>query len=307
VKATTSHIMMIRPVRFDFNAQTAASNSFQDATARTDAQSTQMQALAEFDAFVVRLRAEGVHVWVFEDTLEPHTPDSIFPNNWISFHEDGTVVLYPMCAPNRRQERRQDILESLKTNFQLTNVDDLSEYEEDNLFLEGTGSLILDRVHKVAYVCLSPRADAKLIQLFGQQYGYKMCVFDALDRAGKPIYHTNVVMCLGETFAVICLECIPENQREQVKACLQDTGKEVVTISLEQLENFAGNMLHISNDKQESLLVMSERAYKALTDKQLTQLALHARVVHSPLTVVENNGGGSARCMMAEIFLPAIA
>lgn len=304
MKATTSHIMMIRPVRFDFNTQTAESNSFQDQTAQTDAEITQAKALAEFDTFVTLLRNEGVNVWVFEDTPEPHTPDSIFPNNWVSFHEDGTVIVYPMYAPNRRLERRQDILEQLSLNFQIQEVQDLSEYEEDNLFLEGTGSLILDRVHKVAYVCLSPRADAKLIQIFGQYYGYKMCIFDALDRAGKPIYHTNVVMCLGSTFAVICLECIPEIHRSKVKSFLTETGKEIIAISLEQLENFAGNMLHINNEQGESLLVMSERAFQALTSEQITHLSAHARLVHSPLTTIENNGGGSARCMMAEVFLP---
>lgn len=304
MKATTSHIMMIRPVRFDFNTQTAESNSFQDATARADAQSTQHQALAEFDNFVTLLRNEGVHVWVFDDTPEPHTPDSIFPNNWVSFHEEGTVVLYPMYAPNRRLERRQDIIEHLKQNFNITTVDDLSSYEAENLFLEGTGSLILDRVQKVAYICLSPRADAKLIHAFGEKYGYKMCVFDALDRAGKPIYHTNVVMCLGSTFAVICLECIPETERSKVKSFLTQAGKEIVSISMKQLENFAGNMLHINNEQGESLLVMSERAYQALTNEQIKTLSAHARLVHSPLTTIENNGGGSARCMMAEVFLP---
>lgn len=307
MKATTSHIMMIRPVRFDFNVQTAESNSFQNINAKTDAQSTQNQALAEFDTFVTRLREEGVTVWVFEDTPEPHTPDSIFPNNWVSFHEEGRVVLYPMYAPNRRLERRPDLIEALGKNFQIQEVHDLAEYEEDNLFLEGTGSLILDRVAKTAYVCLSPRADAKLIAIFGQYYGYKMCVFDAVDRAGKAIYHTNVVMCLGSNFAVICLECIPEAQRNEVIACLEEGGKEIIEITLSQLENFAGNMLHIHNDKNESLLVMSERAYLSLEEAQIIRLTCHARLIHSPLTVIENNGGGSARCMMAEIFLPTKA
>jgi hypothetical protein len=304
MKATTSHIMMIRPVRFDFNTQTAGSNSFQDETARADAQLTQAQALAEFDNFVNVLRKEGVDVRVFDDTPEPHTPDSIFPNNWISFHEDGTVVLYPMYAPNRRLERRQDIIEKLEASFQIERVDDLSDYEQDNLFLEGTGSLILDRVHKVAYVNLSPRADAKLIHLFGQQYGYKMCIFDAFDRAGNAIYHANVVMCLGSTFAVVCFDCIPEVEKSKVKSFLNSAGKDIISISREQLENFAGNMLHIENTRGESLLVMSERAYQSLTNEQIKQLATHARLVHSPLTTIENNGGGSARCMMAEIFLP---
>lgn len=301
----TSHILMIRPVRFDFNTQTAASNAFQNASAKQDAQATQAAALQEFDTFVSRLRAEGVNVSVAEDTPEPHTPDSIFPNNWVSFHEDGSVILYPMYAPNRRLERRQDILDKLGRDYLISRIEDLSDYEAKNLFLEGTGSLILDRENRIAYACLSPRADKKLLAEFGEQFGYEMMIFDSVDRGGKQIYHTNVVMCMGDRFVVICLDTIKSKaQREDVVEMFHKTGKEIVAISSEQMENFAGNMLHIANQKGESLLVMSERAYQSLLPAQVKTLEKYAKLVYSPLTVIENNGGGSARCMMAEVFLP---
>jgi hypothetical protein len=296
---------MIRPVRFDFNTQTAASNAFQNASAKQDAQATQAAALQEFDTFVSRLRAEGVNVSVAEDTPEPHTPDSIFPNNWVSFHEDGSVILYPMYAPNRRLERRQDILDKLGRDYLISRIEDLSDYEAKNLFLEGTGSLILDRENRIAYACLSPRADKKLLAEFGEQFGYEMMIFDSVDRGGKQIYHTNVVMCMGDRFVVICLDTIKSKaQREDVVEMFHKTGKEIVAISSEQMENFAGNMLHIANQKGESLLVMSERAYQSLLPAQVKTLEKYAKLVYSPLTVIENNGGGSARCMMAEVFLP---
>ncbi|MCU0443784.1 MAG: arginine deiminase-related protein [Microscillaceae bacterium] len=304
-QALTSQILMIRPVRFAFNTQTAESNSFQNPQAIAEAEKTQAQALQEFDAMVANLRQRGVEVWVYNDTPEPHTPDSIFPNNWVSFHQDGKIILYPMYAPNRRLERRTDIIEDLKGTFAVQEVVDLSHFEAQNHFLEGTGSLIFDRVNRIAYACLSPRADKMMLKMFGEKFDYEMIIFDALDRQGKPIYHTNVVMCLGDNFAVICDECIPNaQQREIVLDTLSKTGKEVVSITMTQLENFAGNMLNITTIEDEHLLVMSERAYRSLNAEQIATLEKYATMVYSSLATIENNGGGSARCMMAEVFLP---
>lgn len=295
---------MIRPVRFDFNTQTAESNAFQNPEAKKTAEITQNLALAEFDAMVTKLRNEGVEVIVFEDTIEPHTPDSIFPNNWVSFHGDGKVILYPMYAPNRRLERRQDILEKVKMDFEISEIVDLSHYENENLFLEGTGSLIFDREKQIAYACISPRADKKLLEIFGEKFNFQMCVFDSVDSNGKAIYHTNVVMCLGDKFTVICADSIrDEVQKQMVLQTLADSGKEIILISYEQLENFAGNMLHIQNQKGESLLVMSERAFNSLDKNQIQSLEKYAKIVYASLETIENNGGGSARCMMAEVFL----
>jgi hypothetical protein len=303
-RQNTADIMMIRPVRFNFNTQTAESNSFQNTQTIENENTTQNKALEEFDGMVNILRNKGVKVYVFEDTPEPHTPDSIFPNNWVSFHQNGSVILYPMQAPNRRLERRQDIIESLKQNFEIKEVNDFSSAEKENIFLEGTGSLVFDRPNQIAYCCISPRADLKLAQRFCQQFGWNLVSFDALDKAGKPIYHTNVVMCVGDKFAVLCLDCVPdESQRKNLIENLEKSGKEVVLISFEQLENFAGNMLNIENEKGEKLLVMSERAYKSLNNTQIEILEKYATIVYAPLTTIENNGGGSARCMMAEIFL----
>jgi hypothetical protein len=304
-QALTSQILMIRPVRFAFNTQTAESNSFQNPQAIAEAEKTQAQALQEFDAMVDNLRGRGVEVLVYDDTPEPHTPDSIFPNNWVSFHQEGKVILYPMYAPNRRLERRIDIIQDLKTKFSIQEVIDLSYFEAENQFLEGTGSLIFDRVNQIAYACLSPRADKTMLRMFGEKFGFEMIIFDAVDRQGKPIYHTNVVMCLGDHFAVICDECIPhEHQRAIVMDTLSKTGKEVVSITMEQLENFAGNMLNITTLDDEHLLVMSERAFQALDEAQIATLEKYATLVHSSLATIENNCGGSARCMMAEVFLP---
>ncbi len=300
----TSHVLMIRPVRFTYNTQTAESNSFQNAELRENADDTQKKALQEFDNMVEKLRNEGVDVRVIEDTPEPHTPDSIFPNNWISFHQNNEVVLYPMQAENRRLERRNDIIDTLKKDFEVNQIIDFSGYEKENKFLEGTGSLILDRENKIAYACLSPRANQDLLTEFGQKMNYEMVVFDALDRHKKPIYHTNVVMCIGDTFGVICLECVPnESQKQNIIEVFKRTNKELIEVNFEQLENFAGNMLQLQTNKNESILVMSERAFKSLTNTQIEKISKHTRIFHAPLYTIENNGGGSARCMIAEIFL----
>lgn len=296
----THHIMMIRPSRFSFNEQTADSNSFQQSA--TQMADVHQQALREFDDFVAILREHNVQVWVVEDTDEPHTPDSIFPNNWISLHEDSRMVLYPMQAENRRLERRADIANHLADVFSLHDIVDYTASEKDGQFLEGTGSMVLDRDKKICYACLSPRTHPALLERFCADFGYKLITFTALDRQGNQIYHTNVVMCVGKQFMVVCLECIPdENERRKIRNA---TTKTIIELSMEQLEHFAGNMLEVVNEKGEQLLVMSEQAYKSLTISQVARLEFFARIVTAPLYIIEAVGGGSARCMMAEIFLP---
>lgn len=293
----TSHILMIRPVSFDFNEQTAASNSFQN---KTESKNSQQNALLEFDAFVDVLRGNGVQVTVLEDTPEPHTPDSIFPNNWVSFHENNRVFLYPMQAINRRQERRTDVIEQLAPQAEIT---DLSSHELQNRFLEGTGSMVLDRKNKLAYACLSPRTDAGLVNEFCLKAGYRSIVFDAVDESGKPIYHTNVLMCIGDGFAVICLDAIPnELEKEAVKEALTSTGHELISIDYNQMNRFAGNMLQLKNTYGDSLLILSSEALGSLHPAQIERLSTYAKLVSSPIPTIETLGGGSVRCMMAEVF-----
>ncbi|TAF66034.1 MAG: amidinotransferase [Cytophagales bacterium] len=306
-KQSTNTIMMVRPVRFDFNEQTAITNAFQNVDAMGNSEETQQKALAEFESMVTLLKQNGVNVWVVDDTPTPHTPDSIFPNNWISFHQDGQVILYPMCAENRRLERRTDILEGLKKNFTVSAVTDLSYFEQENIFLEGTGSLILDRPNMIAYACYSPRTHESVLEVFAQKTGYKVVGFTARDASGMLIYHTNVMMCVGDKFAVICLESLQDKaEQEMMLNQLRSTSKEVIDISFDQMNQFAGNMLQVYNDKGDTLLVMSDRAYRSLTASQIQRLEKYATLVHPVLTVIEDNGGGSARCMMAEVFLPTI-
>lgn len=299
---TTSHILMIRPVDFKFNEQTAANNKFQVASTERNVQA---QALKEFDAFVELLRKNDVDVTVVDDTLQPETPDSIFPNNWVSFHEDGSVYLYPMFSENRRLERRKEILDGLKDRFEVNHISDLSFYEHQYAFLEGTGSMVLDRTNKIAYACLSVRTDEEVLNNFCMLTGYEPVAFQAVDSDNFPIYHTNVMMCIGDRFAVICLDSIRNpDERLQVSISLKGSGKEVIEISLEQMNQFAGNMLQLSNTASESLLVMSEQAYLSLNPEQVAALEQYSRIIYAPLYTIEKNGGGSARCMLAEIHLP---
>lgn len=296
----THHIMMIRPVRFTFNEQTAESNAFQQSGAKAD--DTNEKALKEFDAFVDVLRKNDVQVWVVDDTEEPHTPDSIFPNNWISMHEDSRIAVYPMQAENRRQERRADIVHHLAEVFTVHDIADYTQSEQDGKFLEGTGSMVLDREHKICYACISPRTHMEVLKQFCNDFGYRLVDFIAKDAGGKLIYHTNVVMCVGQQFLVVCMECITdEADREQIR---NSTPKPIIEISMDQLNHFAGNMLEVVNEKDEHLLIMSEQAHKSLKPEQIKQLEQYARIVSAPLYTIESNGGGSARCMMAEIFLP---
>jgi len=300
---TTNHILMIRPVDFKFNAQTAGNNKFQMASTETN---VQKEALKEFDAFVDVLRKNGVDVTVADDTLQPETPDSIFPNNWVSFHEDGSVYLYPMFSENRRLERRNDILDSLKENFEVNHISDLSFYEHQHAFLEGTGSMVLDRMNKIAYACLSVRTDEEVLNNFCLLTGYELVAFQAVDGSNFPIYHTNVMMCIGDRFAVICLDSIKDPEEKlNVTISLKGSGKEIIEISLEQMNKFAGNMLQVTNSEDESLLVMSEQAYLSLNTEQIAALEQFSRIIYTPLYTIEKNGGGSARCMLAEIHLPS--
>jgi hypothetical protein len=300
---TTSTILMIRPVNFIFNEQTAGSNAFQNRNAKQ--QRVQDKALEEFDRFVNILRENGVEVIVIDDTDEPHTPDSIFPNNWVSFHNDGTVFLYPMMAENRRLERREDIIMQLEDGFKVKQVIDLSHFEQENKFLEGTGSMVLDRENKIAYACLSPRTNKELIEAFCQGTGYKSVLFHAVDQNGTDIYHTNVLMCVGSSYAVICLDSIKdEAEKQNVINSLQLTQKQIVAISFAQMNHFAGNMLEVQNKFGESLLVMSKNAWESLSYEQKAILSSFSKPVYSDISTIENNGGGSARCMMAEVHLP---
>lgn len=296
---------MVRPVRFGYNDQTASSNAFQQAPGAEAPETVQAQALREFDLFVKLLRDAGVQVTVFDDHPEPHTPDSIFPNNWISFHPEGTAVLYPMHAPNRRAERRSDVVDSLSRGVGGFRLLDLTAGEAGGHFLEGTGSLVLDRVHRIAYACRSPRTDPELLEAWGRELGYEPFVFDALDAAGGAIYHTNVMMAVGDTFAVVCLESVqPPEAREALARRLRDTGHEILEISLAQMEAFAGNMLQVHNADGERFTVLSARAHAALGEAQRALLARHSGLIVVPLDVIETYGGGSVRCMLAEVFPP---
>ena len=292
---------MIRPVNFGFNAQTAVNNAFQ--SDRKDLQ-THQQALGEFDQLVSLLRAEGISVLVVEDSPEPHTPDSIFPNNWISFHEDGRVIHYPMYAENRRAERKPAVMEAVREQFRVGEVYDLSLHERKEQYLEGTGSMVLDRAAKLAYACLSPRTHLAVLEQFCRMMQYRAVPFQAVDARGMPVYHTNVVMCVADRFVVVCLDAIPApEEKDLVKCTIGASGKELIPITLQQMNEFAGNMLQVKNQQDEPLLVMSSRAYAALSPGQLTALEKFNRIIHSPLPSIETNGGGSARCMIAEVFL----
>jgi hypothetical protein len=299
-------VLMIRPARFESNPQTAESNRFQGATDETPREQ-HAAALEQFDALVAALRAGKVEVIVVEDTELPHTPDAIFPNNWVSFHADGRVVLYPMEAENRRDERREDIIEYLdeKHGFQISEIVDLSAHERDEHFLEGTGSMVLDRVNHVAYACLSSRTHLDVLADFGQRMDYDIVAFDAVDRDGVAIYHTNVLMNVGEEIAVLCDAAIPrDEQRAAVLERLRSTGHELLQLDFDQLEAFAGNMLELRASDGKRVIAMSQRAYDSLRDDQLKVLQRNGRIVATAIDDIERSAGGSVRCMLAEIHLP---
>lgn len=299
---STSNILMIRPVAFGFNAQTAESNAFQNR--QDDQRAVQQKAVEEFDGFVNVLRQNGVNVIVVNDTPEPHTPDSIFPNNWVSFHDNGDIILYPMQAENRRLERRGDIIRQLEESFAANHVIDLSRFELKNEFLEGTGSMVLDRPNKIAYACLSPRTNAEVLKAFCDYTGYKAVTFDAFDQNGQAIYHTNVLMAVGSGFVVICLDSITNTtEKELVIQSIQTTGKEIIDISFNQMNHFAGNMLEVKNTSGDTLIVMSKAAFDSLINEQKNALEKYGKLVYADISTIETNGGGSARCMMAEVHL----
>ena len=309
MKQTTNSILMIRPVAFRMNEQTAVNNYYQKVLDGLLPATVNAKAQQEFDTFVEKLIAVGVDVTVVDDTLSPDTPDSIFPNNWISFHENGDVALHPMFAENRREERREDLLDILEDKgFVIENIVDYTSAEEDGFFLEGTGSLLLDRVNSKAYCALSPRADEELFIEFCEDFDYAPVIFEAfqtVDSERKLIYHTNVMMCLGETFAVICSDCIDDKkERKMVLDNLKENGKEIILITEAQMNNFAGNMLEVRGSNDKRYLVMSAASHQSLNPKQIEQLEQHAEILSSSLDTIEACGGGSARCMMAEIFLP---
>lgn len=297
---------MIRPVRFESNPLTAESNRFQG---RNEASPEQQQkdAADEFDRLVALLEGAGITVVQVNDTEEPHTPDAIFPNNWVSFHADGTVVLYPMEASNRRTERRQDIIESLAGDygFQVRDVVDLTAHEQNGHFLEGTGSMVLDRANRIAYACLSSRTHLDVLGDFAQRLDYEVIAFDAADKGGAPIYHTNVLMNIGEKLAVVCDEAIPDpEQREAVIRSLERTGHEVLKLTFDQMHAFAGNMLELRSSSGDRVIAMSAQARDSLSGTQLDTISKYARIVSSPIGNIESSAGGSVRCMLAEIHLP---
>lgn len=306
-KQITDTILMIRPVAFRMNEQTAVNNFFQDDIALKNAE-INTKAQEEFDAFVQKLRAVGVNVIVENDDLRMDTPDSIFPNNWISFHENGDIGLYPMFAENRRRERREEVLIRLESEgFLINNVYDYTEAEDEGLFLEGTGSLLLDRVNHKAYCALSARADEELVIEFCEDFEYLPVIFTAnqtVDGKRLPIYHTNVMMCLAENFSVICLDTIDDAaEKKNVVQHLKKDGKEIIKINEAQMHHFAGNMLQLQG-KGKKYLVMSSAAHKSLNKEQISAIEKHCEILSSDLTTIETCGGGSARCMMAEVFLP---
>ncbi len=300
-----SAVMMIMPVRFESNPHTAESNRFQGRNPDTPEQQ-QAAAASEFAGLRDVLEANGIRVVQFDDTEEPHTPDAIFPNNWVSFHADGTVVLYPMEAPNRRTERRQDIIESLSAEhgFQVRQIIDLSEHENNGHYLEGTGSLVLDRVNRIAYACLSSRTHLDALGDFAQRMDYNVVAFDAVDRDGTPIYHTNVLMNVGEELAVVCADAIPaDEQRKAVWQSLEKTGHKVIPISFDQMNAFAGNMLELRSASGERVIAMSDQARQSLDETQIAAIEASAKIVSAPIDRIESSAGGSVRCMLAEIHL----
>ena len=308
MKQITNSIMMIKPVGFRYNEQTAVNNYYQKVLDNLSVEQTQENALNEFNAFVEKLKNAGVNVIIVEDTKTQDTPDSIFPNNWVSFHSSGTVGLYPMYAENRRDERREDIFDILvdEYGFEIDEIKDFTEFEEHDKFLEGTGSMVLDRENKICYAAISIRTDEIAVMQFCEEFGYRPVCFTAnqdIEGERMAIYHTNVMMCVADKFAVICLNTIDDVlERENIVENLKESGKEIIEITEEQNHRFAGNMLQLMGDKP--YLVMSNSAYESLTESQIKAIKKHCPIIYSSLDTIEACGGGSARCMMAEIFLP---
>lgn len=309
MKQYTNTILMIEPVDFRFNEETAVNNYFQNKTDE-NAESIQEKALTEFRNMVTKLREHGVNVIVLKDTPKPHTPDSIFPNNWISFHENKMIALYPMFAKNRRDERREDdVLDLLgEKGFEADEVMDYTDAEADEIFLEGTGSIILDRVNKIAYAAVSPRTDEELFIEFCEDFEYTPVIFEAnqtVNGERQQIYHTNVMMCVADEYAIICLDTIDDkSEKKNVVETLKETGKQIIDITEDQMHKFVGNMLQVGGMGDSKYLVMSQTAYDSLTKYQIAEIEKYNPIISVDINIIETLGGGSARCMMAEVFLP---
>jgi len=296
-------VLMVRPASFAYNPETAGSNAFQ----RNDVQPTDTisaAAVSEFDTMVDLLRSHDIEVIVIEDDPKTARPDAVFPNNWISFHEDGSAILYPMMAENRRLERREDIIDLLKVKFQINNVIDLSTYEKQNVFLEGTGSVIFDHANGKVYACLSPRTHEALVLKLAELLSYKPIVFCAVDENKTEIYHTNVMMSIGNGFAVVCLDAIPEEDQDKLLESFSNDGIKVIAISFQQMHAFAGNMLTVKTKSGDAMLLMSETAFKSLIPGQINEMSKYAEILPIPIETIEKYGGGSVRCMVAGIHLP---
>lgn len=297
---TANKILMVRPAKFAYNEQTAESNHFQGKLCISNINE---KALVEFDNFVNILRNNKIDVVVVQDTKEPHTPDSIFPNNWFSTHSTGELILYPMFAENRRLERKPAVLNTISQYFNADKIIDLTEWEKENKFLEGTGSIILDHINMIAYACRSDRTDESVFEEFCSKMKFKPVFFDAVDENGNSIYHTNVMMSIGEKVAVICSEAISEkSKREIVLKSLIETKKEIVEISFNQMNHFCANILEVRNSKNSRCLIMSQTSCESFTESQKEVLNKYSKIISAPLQTIESIGGGSARCMIAEIF-----
>ncbi len=295
---------MIRPANFGYNSQTAENNTFQSNSKNDSISKIAGMAIMEFDDMVNLLRSKGIEIIVINDSKTPVKPDAIFPNNWISFHGDGAVITYPMFAPNRRSERRVEIIEKIEESYKVTRRYTFEHYEEEEMYLEGTGSMLLDRENKIVYACLSHRTDIRLLDKFCVLRGWKKVVFHAVDQIDKPIYHTNVMMAIGLDFAVVCTECIKnEEELAALTNSLIDTNKTIIDISYKQVKSFAGNMLQVENKDKETFLIMSKSAHDSLSKKQINVLSGRNEIVVIDIPTIEYYGGGSVRCMMAEMFL----
>ncbi|TKK69868.1 amidinotransferase [Ilyomonas limi] len=303
MKQTATTLLMIRPASFGFNAETAASNVFQGSVPMSEHQ-VQVKAVEEFDRFTNTLKVHGIDVLVIEDTPYPVKPDAVFPNNWFCTLQDGTVATFPMHTANRRIEVRNDLIQTLKDNYIVTNTEDWTTYDADNLFLEGTGSMIIDHENKIIYACLSPRTNKTLLEQFAQAHGYTAVSFHAMDEKGIEVYHTNVMMHIGVDYTVICLDTIKdETERKQVVDSLNKTGHKIINISMEQVHHYAGNMLQVKSNDGVLYTILSQQAYNSLDGQQKQQLQEHTNLLPVNIDTIETVGGGSVRCMMAEIFL----
>ena len=301
---STSYILMVRPARFGYNQQTAVNNAFQEKPTEQNATDIAQRAIEEFDGLVALLRAAGVHVEVVEDTAEPAKPDAVFPNNWITTHTNNAIITYPMYAPSRQLERREAIIEQLEQGFNIEHRIRFEKYEAQNRYLEGTGSMILDRKNGIAYACVSDRTDEELFHEFCNYVNYEPVLFHSYDQDGTPVYHTNVMMAMGTDYVAICMDSITDPaERATLEKKFRDTGKTIIRLSHAQMNSFAGNMLEVENNNGDMMLVMSEQAYLSLEDSQIAQISQFTDILYAPIYTIEKYGGGSVRCMMAEIFL----